>query len=66
MARKVFPFVNSNGYDASFVPFSAVAADDAGFERERKELDERFGQLRPEVLETLRESMRHTIVMVYI
>ncbi|KAF7967089.1 hypothetical protein HWV62_35891 [Athelia sp. TMB] len=33
---------------------SAVAADDPGSERERKELEERFGQLRPEVLETLR------------
>lgn len=35
--------------------FSAVAADDIGSERERKELDERFAQLRPEVLETLRK-----------
>lgn len=34
---------------------SVVAADDAGTERERKELDERFTQMRPEVLETLRE-----------
>ncbi|KAH7910183.1 hypothetical protein BJ138DRAFT_1127105, partial [Hygrophoropsis aurantiaca] len=33
---------------------SAVAADDAANERDRKELEDRFAQLRPEVFETLR------------
>ncbi|KIM87137.1 hypothetical protein PILCRDRAFT_64451 [Piloderma croceum F 1598] len=33
---------------------SAAAADETGTERERQELEEKFGQLRPEVLETLR------------
>ena len=36
---------------------SIVAADDPETERERKELDERFTQMRPEVLETLRECL---------
>lgn len=35
---------------------SASASEQAGVERERSELEERFRQLRPEVLETLRES----------
>jgi nuclear pore complex protein Nup133 len=38
--------------------YSAVAADETGSERERKELDEKFGQLRPEVLETLRRWLK--------
>lgn len=35
---------------------SANAAEQTGASRERSELEERFRQLRPEVLETLRES----------
>jgi len=31
-----------------------MAADDPNSQRDRKELEERFAQLRPEVLETLR------------
>jgi nuclear pore complex protein Nup133 len=38
---------------------SAAAADETGTERERQELEEKFGQLRPEVLETLRKPMNH-------
>jgi nuclear pore complex protein Nup133 len=48
-------FLLNKGNEYSLREHSAVAADEAGSERERKELDERFGQLRPEVLETLRK-----------
>lgn len=42
---------------------SAAAADESGSERERKELDERFAQLRPEVLETLRKPMNFILYL---
>ena len=36
--------------------FSPVAADEAGVERDRDELERKFEVLRPEVFETLRKS----------
>ena len=40
---------------------SAVATDESGSKRERQELEEKFGQLRPEILETLRTTINHHI-----
>jgi nuclear pore complex protein Nup133 len=34
-----------------------MAADEPGSERDRTELEDRFAQLRPEILETLREQL---------
>lgn len=50
-----YVFVNMNGLMVLMLKISVVAANDSGTERERKELGERFTQMRPEVLETLRE-----------
>ena len=36
--------------------YSSTAGDERGAERERSELEERFKQLRPEILDTLRTS----------
>jgi nuclear pore complex protein Nup133 len=44
-----------------FGMYSPAAADEAGVERDRDELERKFGVLRPEVFETLRKSSCKTI-----
>lgn len=45
------------------VESSPMAADELGSERDRIELEDRFAQLRPEILETLRT---HLIPLLFI
>lgn len=54
MARQVCGHLFFSRF-ADLTCHSAAAVNEATSERERKELNERFEQLRPEVLETLRE-----------
>jgi nuclear pore complex protein Nup133 len=53
--------VRDKGCNPNIDNCSAVAADESGSKRERQELEEKFGQLRPEVLETLRTTINHYI-----
>ena len=45
--------------------FSPVAADEAGIERDRDELQRKFEVLRPEVFETLRKSNCKLVLVTY-
>ena len=55
------PAVRDKGCNPEIGNCSVVAADESGSKRERQELEDKFGQLRPEVLETLRMTINRHI-----